>query len=118
MRLEGKIAIVTGAGRGLGKAISLRLAEEGCKAVIAEIDVELGEATAETIKASGSDCVAVHTDVANRQSIDHLVVAHNGAFQPDRYFDQQCCHCAHGFFSGSQPGDFGKGRPHQFAGGF
>lgn len=73
MRLEGKIAIVTGAGRGLGKAIALRLAEEGCKVVIAEIDMELGEATAETIKASGSDCVAVHTDVADRQSIDQMV---------------------------------------------
>ena len=42
MRLDGKIAIVTGAGFGIGRAIALRLAEEGSEVVIAEVDSDRG----------------------------------------------------------------------------
>jgi NAD(P)-dependent dehydrogenase (short-subunit alcohol dehydrogenase family) len=53
MRLKNKVAIITGAAHGLGKAYARRFAEEGACVVIADLDAQGGEATAEAIIDSG-----------------------------------------------------------------
>ncbi len=64
-RLNGRVAIVTGGGHGIGRAYVKRLAEEGAKVAIAEIDVKAANAVAEELSADGFDVLAVHTDVTS-----------------------------------------------------
>jgi 3-oxoacyl-[acyl-carrier protein] reductase len=66
--LAGKVAVVTGAGRGLGKAFALKYAEEGAKLLLPEIMLENAERTAAEIRAGGGQAVAVETDIANEGS--------------------------------------------------
>ena len=63
--LDNKVAIVTGGARGLGKAYSLRMAEEGAKIVVSDILMEDAEATAKEIKAKGGQAIAVKADVTS-----------------------------------------------------
>ena len=64
MRLRDKVAIVTGAGAGVGKAIALRYAREGAQGVVAEIQEATGEATAAEIAAAGGRGLFVRTDTS------------------------------------------------------
>ena len=69
-KLDHKIAIVTGAGQGIGKAISERLAADGATVVVTDIN----EAAAkETAAALGNDSVGIHTDVTDRYSVNAMV---------------------------------------------
>lgn len=63
-RLSGRVALVTGAGRGIGAATARRLAEEGARLTLADLDVEGCERVAAEIKALGSEAVAVRCDVS------------------------------------------------------
>jgi len=62
MRLENKVAIVTGAGQGIGEAYARRFAREGAKVVVADVNVEKGTAVASAI---GADAVFERVDVAS-----------------------------------------------------
>ncbi len=62
-KLEGKIAIVTGSGRGIGQAIALKLASEGAKVVVNDLDADPAEETIAKIRASGSDAIGCLGDV-------------------------------------------------------
>jgi 3-oxoacyl-[acyl-carrier protein] reductase len=62
-RLEGKIALITGAGQGIGRAAARLFAAEGARVVVAEIARDQGEATAKTIRDAGGEAVFVATDV-------------------------------------------------------
>ena len=68
MRLQGRVAIVTGGGNGIGRAYALGLAGEGASVVIAEIDPTAAERVAGEIEAQGGQALAVPTDVANEES--------------------------------------------------
>ena len=73
MELEGQAAIVTGAGRGIGRAIALELASMGADIVVAEFDRERGEHTAEEVRALGRRAGAIQTDVTCRADLDAMV---------------------------------------------
>ncbi len=64
MRLKDKVAVVTGAGAGIGQATALLFAEEGAKIVIADINSEDGEATATEIRKNGGEAIFVHAGIA------------------------------------------------------
>lgn len=71
--LQGKVAIVTGASRGIGKGIALRLAEEGCNVAICARGEEALREAAEEIEAQGVDCLAVDLDVTEKGEPERLV---------------------------------------------
>ena len=72
MRLKDKVAIVTGAGQGIGAAYARRLAEEGAVVVLADINEGKARAVADDIRAKGYEALAVKTDVSNEQSTKSL----------------------------------------------
>ncbi|MDZ7374554.1 MAG: 3-oxoacyl-[acyl-carrier-protein] reductase [candidate division KSB1 bacterium] len=71
--LEGKVAVVTGAARGIGKAIALRLAELGCRVVVSDIRLEEAEQTAAEIRSRGQQAVALIADVSKSEEAERLV---------------------------------------------
>ncbi len=71
--LEGKVAIITGGGTGLGKAMALTLAREGTDIVVAARRVEPIEQTAKEVSALGRRGLAIPTDVTDSQQVNHLV---------------------------------------------
>ena len=74
MRLEGKIAVVTGGGRGIGEAISMALAREGCFVAIPDVILPNAEKVAEQIRGLGRDALAMHCDITDPQSVENAFV--------------------------------------------
>lgn len=71
MKLKNKIAIVTGAGQGIGKGIALALAKEGAKVVVSDISEGVNDVVKE-IEALGSQALAIKADVSNNQQTEEM----------------------------------------------
>lgn len=75
MRLDGKVAIVTGGASGMGRAIAVEMAKEGARVVTADIDLDGAQAVVGQVTDAGGAAVAVHADVTSKADVDHLVKA-------------------------------------------
>ncbi|PWW44875.1 MULTISPECIES: SDR family oxidoreductase [Paenibacillus] len=73
MRLQDKVAVVTGAGSGMGKAIATLYAQEGAKVVVSDINEASAQAVAEEIKANGGEATFVVANVAKEEDIQNLI---------------------------------------------
>src|SRR6478672_6787497 len=96
-RLHGKIALITGAGMGIGRATARAMAAEGAKVVVAEINAETGEQTAQIVAQPGWECSAVAPDVTQEDSVKTAIdtaVRHYGGL-----------HILHNNAGGSTPVD-------------
>ncbi|MGO9267525.1 MAG: SDR family NAD(P)-dependent oxidoreductase [Candidatus Binataceae bacterium] len=72
-KLDGKVAVITGAASGMGRATALRFAKEGAAIVVADLNSQAGEATIAEIAAAGGRAVFQHTDVSDDAGIKALI---------------------------------------------
>jgi 3-oxoacyl-[acyl-carrier protein] reductase len=75
MRLQDKVAIVTGGGQGIGRATAITFAREGAKVVVADLNEEATKAVAEEITSSGGQAIPVVVNVTQSDSVDAMVQA-------------------------------------------
>ncbi|HEX9934381.1 MAG TPA: 3-oxoacyl-[acyl-carrier-protein] reductase [bacterium] len=80
MELDGKTALVTGGGRGIGKAIALKLARLGCNVVVSDVNKQTAEETVSEIRRLGKMSLAVEADVSRTESVEAMVKASLDAF--------------------------------------
>ena len=84
MRLEGKVAVITGSGSGIGRAAACLFAEEGVKVVVAELDSASGQETTRLIRQAGNQATLIQVDVS--KLLVHAFSSHNTSTE----FDHGC----------------------------
>lgn len=104
MRLSGRVAVVTGSARGIGKAAVTALAQEGVRVVVTDIDASAIEATVAELRANGHDAMGVVADVCDSQQVANLVaqvqkqfgsldiLVNNAGFTRDKYLTKMADH--------------------------
>jgi 3-oxoacyl-[acyl-carrier protein] reductase len=80
MRLKDKVAIITGAASGIGRASALMFAKEGASVVVSDIEDAAGQETADQIISSGGKAIYVHADVSKETQVQYLIEATVGEF--------------------------------------
>jgi NAD(P)-dependent dehydrogenase (short-subunit alcohol dehydrogenase family) len=80
MRLDGKVALITGAGSGMGRVAAQMFAVEGARVVVAEFDEEAGEETAHLVKEAGGEATFVQADVSREDDARRMVDAAASAY--------------------------------------
>ena len=73
LNLKGRVALVTGSGSGIGRDTVFKLAEEGCKIVVSDINAAGANETAEALRSAGHEAIAVACDVTREDEVAHLV---------------------------------------------
>ena len=73
MRLAGKVAVITGAGGGVGRASALRFAQEGAAIVAADVIDDPNEETVAMVAGAGGNAIAIHADVTNASQVDEMI---------------------------------------------
>ncbi len=73
MRLTNRVAIITGAGQGIGRAAALIFAQEGARVAVVDVNAETAQAVVEEIQASGGQALVATANVADRASVDAMV---------------------------------------------
>lgn len=72
MRLGGKVAIITGAGRGMGRSDALIFSKEGCKVVVNDINIVDANSVVEEIRSAGGDAIAIKADVTDWNDVNNM----------------------------------------------
>ena len=72
MRLQGRVAVVTGGAQGIGRAITLGMAREGAKVVVADLQADKAESVAKEARALGAEALALEVNVASEPSVQRL----------------------------------------------
>ncbi|RPI94200.1 MAG: SDR family NAD(P)-dependent oxidoreductase, partial [Chloroflexi bacterium] len=72
-RLKNRVALITGSGQGIGRAIACRFAQEGAKVVVIDIMEDCAQAVAGEIKTTGGDALALVCDVTKRDQVESAV---------------------------------------------
>ena len=70
---EGKVALVTGGSRGIGRAISLRLAADGADVAVADVNLPGAESLATEIRSTGRSAIALEIDVTNESQVERMI---------------------------------------------
>lgn len=73
MNLVDKVALVTGAGRGIGKAIAIALAREGAKVIVNDVDIQIAETVVGEIKSLGRESLAIQADVSDSKEVNQMI---------------------------------------------
>ncbi len=73
MKLKGRVALITGAGSGMGKASALLFAKEGAKAAVVDIDRNTGEQAAALIKKNGQEAIFIQADVTKAGDVERMI---------------------------------------------
>ena len=80
MRLTNKVALITGAGSGIGRESALLFAREGARVVVADVNDEAGQAVVEELRRAGGEAVYVHADVSKSADAEGMVRAAEESF--------------------------------------
>jgi 3-oxoacyl-[acyl-carrier protein] reductase len=70
IKFDGKVAMVTGSGHGIGKVLALAFAESGARVVVNALHAEYADSTAKEIKNKGGEAIAIQADVSKSQEVN------------------------------------------------